>query len=261
MRSFSGVRFRVKNWSMKAVFISDVHLQDAHSLKTLAVMDFLRTKAAECDHIYILGDLFDVWPGTTNYLISLFQPVFEVMRSLVDQGCQLHYIEGNHDFRLGKFFTEKVGVKVYTDSLETQWNNHKVFMAHGDLGNPKETGYRILRYLLRRDWLHFLIKPIPQKWIFLLGKKTSLASRGYQKESEEKNRAVREIYRDTAKELFKKGYDVVIMGHTHIPDSFSETIENRHCRYFNTGDWIRNFTYLEFDGFEFYTKTHLNINR
>lgn len=242
---------------MKAVFISDIHLQEENDSKTLAVLDFLRDKASHCDNIFILGDLFDVWPGTTEYLISQFGSVFELMSELVNRGCQLHYVEGNHDFRLGQYFTEKLGVKVYPDSLETSWNNQKIFMAHGDLGNPKEKGYRVLRALLRSPWLHFLIKPIPAKWIFLLGKKTSQASRGYQKQSDEKERLVRDIYRATAVGLFEKGYDVVIMGHTHIPDNFSETVGARHCRYFNTGDWVRNFTYLEFDGVEFYTKTHL----
>jgi len=242
---------------MKALFISDVHLQDSNGPKTQAVMEFLCKKAKDFDHIYILGDLFDVWPGTTDYLISTFEPVFEVFKFLISQGCHLYYVEGNHDFRLGKYFTEQLGIKVYSDSLETQWNNQKIFMAHGDLGNPKEKGYRILRWLLRHDLLHLLIKPIPKKWIFLIGQKTSQASRGYQKQSDAKINTIRETYRDTAKKLFQKGYDVVLMGHTHIPDDYSVTIENRKCRYLNTGDWIGNFTYLEFDGLEFYTKKHL----
>ena len=245
---------------MKAVFISDIHLQDADGPKTQAVMTFLREKAKECSSIFILGDLFDVWPGTTDYLISRFQPVFGVMRGLVDQGCQLHYVEGNHDFRLGEYFTSQLGIKVYTDSLETCWNDRRIFMAHGDLGNPKEKSYRILRTILRSPLLHFLIKPIPGKWIFHLGEKTSKASRGYQKQCPEKDSQVRSIYRATAKGLFEKGYDVVIMGHTHIPDNFTERVGNRDCQYFNTGDWIRNFTYLEFDGAQFYTKKHLYNN-
>ena len=242
---------------MKAIFISDVHLQDAQSKKTLEVLEFLRTKGPQFEHVYILGDLFDVWPGTTEYLISSFAPVFNVFKDLIRQGCQLHYIEGNHDFRLGKYFTEEIGIKVYTDSFEQTWNNQRIFMAHGDLGNPKEKGYRILRWLLRTHWVHFLIKPIPGKWIFQLGAKTSQASRGYQKLSPEKFELIRDTYRNNAKVLFAKGYDVVVMGHTHIPDDFTVQVGSRQCRYLNTGDWVKNFTYLEFDGVEFYTKKHV----
>ncbi|MFM8316630.1 MAG: UDP-2,3-diacylglucosamine diphosphatase [Deltaproteobacteria bacterium] len=241
---------------MKALFISDVHLQDANGKKTRAVLEFLQSKASQVDHLFILGDLFDVWPGTTNYLISYFSPVLDVFRSLINQGCSIHYIEGNHDFRLGKYFTERVGIKVYPYSFEAVWNNRKVFIAHGDLGNPSEKSYRILRKLLRSDWLHFLIKPIPGKLIFLLGQKTSQASRNYQKTSDSKIEQIRKTYRDTAKDLFEKGYDVVVMGHTHVPDEFNHQVSDRLCCYYNTGDWVKNFTYLEFDDGEFYTRKH-----
>ena len=46
------------------------------------------------------------------------------------------------------------------------------------------------------------------------------------------------------------------MGHTHIPDDYSVEVDGRQCRYINTGDWVRHFTYLEFDGSQFYTRTH-----
>lgn len=241
---------------MKAIFLSDIHLQDAHSEKAQAVLSFLNEKSAQFPHVFILGDLFDVWPGTSNFLVSTFKPVMEVFKALVQKGCQLHYIEGNHDFRLGKYFESELGVKVYTDSYEFVSNNKKIFLTHGDLGNPEEKSYRVLRKLLRAEWLHWMIKPVPKKWVYLLGQKTSQASRGYQTMTEDKKNCVRDIYRTTATQLFTQGYDVVVMGHTHIPDDFVAEVGNRKCRYLNTGDWVKNFTYLEFDGIEFYTKRH-----
>ena len=115
---------------MKAIFLSDIHLQDAHSEKTQAVLSFLNEKSAQFPHVFILGDLFDVWPGTSNFLVSTFKPVMEVFKALVQKGCQLHYIEGNHDFRLGKYFESELGVKVYTDSYEFVSNNKKIFFTH-----------------------------------------------------------------------------------------------------------------------------------
>jgi len=241
---------------MKAIFISDIHLQDAQSPKTQAVLSFLREKSKEFSHVFILGDLFDVWPGTSGYLLSHFRPVIELFKDLVKQGCQLHYVEGNHDFRLGEYFAEEIGIKVYSESYEFVFNNRKILLAHGDLGNPQEKAYRVLRKILRADWLHFMIKPVPKKWVYLLGNKTSKASRGYQTLTKEKVDSIKQIYRRTATELFEKGYDVVVMGHTHIPDDYCLKVGERNCRYLNTGDWVKNFTYLEFDGFEFYTKKH-----
>lgn len=248
----------LKQAAVSAIFISDVHLQDGTSVKTNLVNRFLQEVASQFKHIFILGDLFDVWPGTSPYLIERFQSVLEVLRTLVKQGHDVHYVEGNHDFRLGKFFTEDLGLQVHTDEHTLNLGDKKVYLAHGDLGNPSERGYRALRTVLRQDLLHWALKPVPPKWIFDLGHRTSGLSRRYQQGQHSPQTAtrIRQIYRGTAEQIFHQGFDVVVMGHTHLPDDVTTLIQGRKCRYINTGDWVQNFTYLEFDGSEFYTKTH-----
>jgi UDP-2,3-diacylglucosamine hydrolase len=243
---------------VSAIFLSDVHLQDATSVKTRLVIRFFQEVASQFKKIYILGDLFDVWPGTTPYLIERFKPVTDVLRSLSRQGHEVHYIEGNHDFRLGSYFSDELGVQVHTDELSITLGDKKVYLAHGDLGNPSERGYRLLRSLLRQDLLHLALRPVPPKWIFDLGVRTSGASRRYQETKEYPQGAtrIRQIYRASAEKIFYQGYDVVVMGHTHLPDDVTTLINGRKCRYINTGDWVQNFTYLEFDGSDFYTKSH-----
>lgn len=244
---------------MTAIFLSDVHLRDADSVKSKLVIRFLQEVASQFERIYILGDLFDAWPGTTAYLVRSFRPVIQTLRNLVEAGHELHYIEGNHDFRLGQYFTESLGIHVHPDGFEQSWNGKRVYMAHGDLGNPREFGYRILRRVLRSEPLHMALRAMPQEWIFKMGSRSSQLSRKYQnkvRSSDKSDANIRRIYRETAEKIFRRGYDVVIMGHTHLPDDFTATVEGRECRYINTGDWIRHFTYLEFDGSQFYTKSH-----
>lgn len=243
---------------MSAIFISDVHLQDSTSLKTRLVLRFFQEVASQFKQIFILGDLFDVWPGTSNYLIEKFKPVTQVLKTLAEQGHEIHYLEGNHDFRLGKYFEEYLGIKIHTDEFQIELGPVKAYLAHGDLGNPNEKGYRILRSLLRQDLLHWAIKPVPAHLIFDLGAKTSGLSRSYQKKQVSPQGAtrIRQIYRATAEKIFYQGFDLVVMGHTHLPDDVTTLINGRKCRYINTGDWVQNFTYLEFDGRQFYTRTH-----
>lgn len=243
---------------VSAIFISDVHLQDSTSVKTRLVLRFLQEVASQFKKVFILGDLFDVWPGTTPYLIERFKPVTDVLRSLVLQGHEVHYLEGNHDFRLGSYFSSELGIQVHPNDLSINLGDKKIYLAHGDLGNPSERGYRIFRSLLRQDLLHWALKPVPPKWIFDLGVKTSSASRRYQETNEKpkEETRIRQIYRAAAEKIFYQGYDVVIMGHTHLPDDVTTLIGGRRCRYINTGDWVQNFTYLEFDGADFYTKSH-----
>ncbi len=241
---------------MNAIILSDVHLRDGSSLKTQLMVRFFQEVASRYERIYILGDLFDVWPGTSSYLVRIFKPVLQTLRKLVEDNHTIHYIEGNHDFRLGQYFRESLGIQVYTDRIIEEWNGRKIYMTHGDLGNPKELGYRALRYVLRHNLLHLGLRAIPQDWIYKIGMQSSQLSRGYQKRMPASESAIRQIYRKTAEQIFREGYDVVLMGHTHLPDDVSTIVEGRPCRYINTGDWIRHFTYLEFDGSQFYTKIH-----
>lgn len=244
---------------MNAILFSDVHLIDGTSVKTQLVIRFMQEVASRFERIYILGDLFDVWPGTNSYLIQKYQPVLSVIEQWVKEGRQVCYIEGNHDFKLGDHFIKKLGVKVVQNEIQETWNDRKVYLAHGDLGNPRDWSYKALRYLLRHPGLHGLMKFVPGKWVYDVGRRTSKASRGLQDKytfTKEKEAMIRQIYRNTAEGLFEKGYDIVVMGHTHLPDDYRKKVNDRECRYFNTGDWIKNFTYLEFDGKDFYTRTH-----
>jgi UDP-2,3-diacylglucosamine hydrolase len=239
---------------MPAILLSDVHLTDSTGAKAQRMLRFFRETASQFEKIYILGDFFDVWPGTNSHLIEEFSPFLDLFRSLVRSGHQLTYVEGNHDFRLGTYFSNELGIRVVKNELVETWAGKRVYLVHGDLGNPAEKAYPMLRSFLRKDWLHWAIKPIPPQSLYSVASSVSRLSRTFQKSVPSDDEKVREIYRATAKELFALGNDVVIMGHTHVPDHFHCEVEGRACSYYNLGDWVRSFTYLEFDGAEFYTK-------
>jgi len=241
---------------MTALFLSDVHLRDADSIKTRLVIRFLQEVASRFQRIYLLGDFFDVWPGTTAYLVRSFRPVISVLRRLVEEGHDIHYFEGNHDFRLGEFFSSTMGIKVFPESSSETWEGKRIYLAHGDLGNPRDLGYRALRYILRQNLVHLAIRSIPQEFVFKVGLKASTLSQKYSRPIKRSDASVRHIYRLTAENIFAEGYDMVIMGHTHIPDDVTSMVGGRSCRYINLGDWVKHFTYLEFDGTQFYTRTH-----
>lgn len=242
--------------STNAIFLSDVHLKDCDSLKTRLVVRFFQEIASRYGRIYILGDLFDVWPGTTPFLIERFSPILKLLKSLARDGHEIHYLEGNHDFRLGSYFSDELGIRVYPNYLEEDFAGKRVHMTHGDLGNPNEYGYRALRYVLRHDLVQSAIQAVPQKLIFDSAAKFSRFSRKYSSPKPSQSTQIKQIYRQAAEKLFHNGSDLVLMGHTHMPDDVTTLVGDRYCRYINLGDWVSNFTYLEFDGSHFYTRTH-----
>lgn len=241
---------------MSRIVLSDVHLRDSHSVKSKIVIRFLQEVASRFDHIYVLGDLFDIWPGTNPYLVKTFGPVLRALGRLVSEGRRVYYIEGNHDFLLGSYFSEELGIEVYPDKLVEDWNGRRIYLTHGDLANPREYNYQILRKILRNGVVQKLFQQLPPEWVFRAGLKSSQFSRNHQRKMTQSEAAIRGIYRESAFKLLREGYDVVLMGHTHLPDDVSIEVEGRACRYINTGDWIRHFSYLEFDGSQFYTRFH-----
>jgi UDP-2,3-diacylglucosamine hydrolase len=48
---------------MAYCFISDLHLQEEKPEVTEAFLSFLDSTAREAQHLYILGDLFEIWIG------------------------------------------------------------------------------------------------------------------------------------------------------------------------------------------------------
>ena len=246
---------------MRALFISDVHLQDGTSTKARVLIRFLEEEASRYDQLYILGDLFDVWPGTTGHLVRHYKPVLDVLGALARGGTAISYLEGNHDFRLGRYFTEEIGARVlendHVDANGNDWNGKRLYLSHGDLGNPKDFAYRGLRSVLRQPLLHGVLGLLPGAWVFALGASASRLSRKSKPPlTEEKAALIRRVYRETARRICERGFDLVMMGHTHLPDDYRFELGGRACRYLNTGDWVRNFTYVEFDGTDFHARAH-----
>ncbi len=197
-----------------------------------------------------------MWPGTSPYFIDLFRPVLNTLHSFVRRGKEVHFFEGNHDFNLGTYFTDNLGIHIYKNGHSFEWNGIRVYITHGDLGNRKEWAYHIFRSIVRTKAVRLSARIIPQRWLHKLGSKASKLSHDYQAQGQSIEDEVRLIYRRSATEILLQGYDVVLMGHTHIPDDYTININGKICRYLNTGDWVKNFSYLEFDGTQFYTKRH-----
>lgn len=242
---------------MSAIFLSDVHLRDSHGPKAQLILRFFREIVQRHERLFILGDLFDVWPGTDRFLWDRFEPILNALGELYRSGCEIHYIEGNHDFCLGAELAHRIGLRLYERECQIVLGTHRLLLVHGDLENSTEIGYPVLRRILRSRPVQWTRLVLPGSWVFKAGCNTSTLSRAYQRvPSTEREEEIKKIYRASARKYFNSGYDFVVMGHTHIPDDYKIDISGRECRYINLGDWVRNFTYLEFDGQEFYTKKH-----
>jgi UDP-2,3-diacylglucosamine pyrophosphatase LpxH len=68
----------------------------------------------------------------------------------------------------------------------------------------------------------------------------------YQKYHEEEPSAPPPAFRVFARRKFLEGFEVVILGHSHVPEEVEEWVEGRRCLYYNVGDWVVHRSFLRF---------------
>ena len=142
-------------------FVSDAHLginMPGHNDREARLLSFFDEIAASAETLYIVGDLFDFW---IEYKYSIRPDYFHVvnrLRLLVENGTQVHYLAGNHDFALGPFLGETLGLLIHPDHFETVIQGKRVHLFHGDGLFKRDVGYRFLRRILRNQTFQKMYK-------------------------------------------------------------------------------------------------------
>jgi UDP-2,3-diacylglucosamine hydrolase len=190
----------------------------------------------QASHVFIVGDLFDFWFEYHHLIPKQFQRILSALGELKDKGVQIDYLCGNHDFWLGDFLPQQLGIPVHKDSLTVERQGKKLFISHGDGLAKSDWGYRILKKILRSKVNIWLYRQLPPDFSIPLAKYVSGSSRDHTSRRETK---FLEEYREFAKLKLETGFDAVILGHTHQPNL--EQIGKGV--YVNLGDWFKNYSY------------------
>lgn len=237
----------------KIYFISDCHfgLQDKRQEreKEFRLFSFFDRIKDDTEELFILGDLFDYWFEYRNVIPKGFHRILTRLENLTDNGIAVHLLVGNHDFWLGKHFTEETGVHVYYEPVSLTLNGKRFYLHHGDGLNDEDKGYRILRSILRNKVNIFLYRLLHPDIGIGLARRSSMTSR--KNHSDNGHVLEQDALRTFAAKKISDGYDYVIMGHDHAPEQL--TVDNR--QYINLGDWITHNTYAVFDGKDVTLKT------
>ena len=238
-----------KDW----IFVSDAHLNGKEPEEIDAFLKFLNSEKERMGHLVILGDLFEfffsfkrIFRAEKPFAFKDYLPVLEELQSLNRQGIRIKYFEGNHDFFLNTLFAEEFGmdVEVYPDGGEEKLGGKRTFIAHGDLSNPKQWGYRVFRRILKNRWTYRVIQlagPHLSRRVAL-----SLSNMSYQKYHHNLSLSPPPSFKTFAHQKFLEGFEIVILSHSHFPEKVEEWIDGRRCLYFNVGDWLSHRSFLRF---------------
>jgi len=195
----------------------------------------------DASHIFIVGDLFDFWYEYKKYIPKIYFSVLYKLKSLVNRGIEIHFLAGNHDFFLGRFFDKELGVTTWQDAYEFTLNNKKFYIWHGDGLGKNDVGYRILKKIMRNKINQKMFSWIHPDLGFKIARVLSGSSRKFTNQMNHQ-RDESDYFR-FAEKLFDKGTDFVLMGHRHNP--LVHSVGQK--KYINLGDWIKYYTYAVFD--------------
>lgn len=231
MNKFNGLR------GSKAIyFISDAHLSFANGQAEDKIVQFLESIKTGASHLYIIGDLFDFWLEYKHAIPAAYLKTLAALLELTLNGTEVVYLPGNHDFWMVDYLERQAHVWLADERHDIQHFGKKIHLYHGDGLAYGDYGYRIIKKLFRFKPLVWLYKQLPADLAYRIAHKSSHASRQY---TSQKPKDLHGYY-DYAAEKIRSGYDVVIMGHTHVPEM--KYIEDG--LYINTGDWIEHFSYV-----------------
>lgn len=243
----------------KIYFLSDFHLGAPDEQLSLArekkIVKFLGEIQSSAAAIFIVGDLFDFWYEYRTVVPKGYVRILGKMAELTDAGIPVYFFVGNHDMWMKDYFQKELNIPVYFEPVPFEFNNKKFLIGHGDGLGPGDHGYKMLKKIFRNPFCQWLFGVLPP--FFGMGLANYMSRR-----SRAQTGTTDEVFLGEDKEwlityckevLQNEFYDFFVFGHRHLPIDFRLSDKSR---YINLGDWIKFFTYAEFDGQTLELKTY-----
>jgi len=225
-------------------FVSDLHFglldKKQEILRERKFVRFLEHCKVEANKLFILGDLFDYWFEYRRVIQKGYFRTFTALQDLVEANVEVHFFIGNHDFMHRDFFEKELGMIVHEDAIRIEVENKKFFIGHGDGLVQNDLGYKILKKILRNNYLQKLYSLIHPDFGIWLARLSSQKSREF---TSEKSYGTLDGLFQTAQTKIESGFNYVIFGHSHI----KKNEKYMNGQYINLGTWLSDPCYAKFE--------------
>ncbi|HUN53973.1 MAG TPA: UDP-2,3-diacylglucosamine diphosphatase [Smithella sp.] len=251
---------------MKAIFISDAHLRKSGDARYQKLIDFFNiiqegkiqaivnpdnsfANPTYIDDLYFAGDLFDFWFCRKEKIHPEFKPVIDKLIELQKAGIRIHLGEGNHDFFMGEYFHDVLGMEVFEEMEDARLDNSYILIAHGDTADETNIRYMLLRKILRSRAFYNFQRFVPASIRWTLAGLTSTASK--EMTMEDGDVLVKKLA-SFALTKFQENYDAVILGHCHVPSLNHYKVAGKKRTFITLGDWINHYSFLYYEDDNFF---------
>lgn len=224
----------------RTVFLSDTHI-GSRGCKAARLLAFLGR--IECDTLYLVGDILDVWALRRKWFWpSEHGKVVRRILRLAREGMRVVFIPGNHDevFRCLSGLRFK-GIEIRREHLHRCRDGRRMLVCHGDEYDPVQKHAPWLSALggVLYEWLLRLSTAL-MRLMRLAGLRERSLSAGLKRIVKRFVSGARSYPERLAAEARRRGLQGVICGHTHR----AEIRMINGVLYCNDGDWVESCTAL-----------------
>jgi UDP-2,3-diacylglucosamine pyrophosphatase LpxH len=221
-----------------------VHLgtYGCHAKELLSYLNSIEPKK-----LILNGDIIDIWQFSKRYFPATHMKVIKKIMDMAASGVEVIYITGNHDEMLRKFSNISIGNISIVDKLVLELDNKKAWIFHGDVFDSSIQNAKWLAKLGGYGYdMLILINRFTNWWLELIGKEKYSLSKKIKNSVKSAVKYISDFEKVASELAIENDFDYVICGHIHQPKM--ERVSNKHgsTTYLNSGDWVENFTALEY---------------
>jgi len=226
---------------MAIIFISDLHLSRERPQITHLFIDFLNQQACDCQALYILGDLFEVWLGD-DMVLPEYQEAIHALRQLTDNGVPIFIMYGNRDFLMREAFEVMSGTRLIHEPHIITLHDQPTLLLHGDTLCTDDIEYQKLRNMVRDpNWQAEVLARSPEQRLALARQFRETSKQ----ETAQKDMNIMDVNQATVISTMQQNkVHRLIHGHTHRPGVHHFILDNRPAERIVLGDWYTAGSYL-----------------
>jgi UDP-2,3-diacylglucosamine hydrolase len=230
---------------MDWIFVGDAHFAFGDGGRRAHFFSFIQKNRSTLKALVIMGDFFDFWFGFRDLTLlkKEYGDILELLEGLRSNGVTVIYLEGNHEFRMRPYMSDKLGIEVHDGSAAIGLGGKRVYLAHGDRSHPTMS-HRILTWFLRNGFTYQLISLLGPRIVIGFARWWSAKSR--KRNLKESSQVISRLKKFAQHKLYE-GFDAVILAHTHLPEAITMKKRGGEGYYFNVGNWMRDFSYLRYN--------------
>jgi UDP-2,3-diacylglucosamine pyrophosphatase LpxH len=222
---------------MKTIVLSDCHIGSPEA-NIVKLNRFLLS--LECNRLILAGDFWDLWDKSSSDIRRDHKGTIDLLYKLIAKGTKVEYILGNHDDSYLKDpIIPLTDVPVINKFEEAMPDGKRIAIIHG---HEFDFIYQ------KHYWLYRVFA-----WVNRMAKQTvGISNNNFAKQQtctnlkgKKYSDTVQKIHEKAQKVYKKKGFNYLIMGHTHAP---MHSLERDHtCEFYNAGDWKIHNSYISIE--------------